>query len=113
MMLFGTQKPFTEPVAQRLEQGGTSSRMTSEDFPLFVCWSRRLVEDLRWNFEFADVVQQRTPTQTIQVIIREAHLLPDDIGIGANTFGMTSGERFMFRELDDEVEGLLGSHLGI
>ena len=85
--------------------------MSSKDLPLGSGGFARLAEDLGWDGELANVVKECSPTESVEVFLREAHLLADHIGVGANPLGVTAGQWLMLSQLRNELDRLLGGHL--
>ena len=74
--------PVAEPRAQADQPLVAGAGMPSDLLPLLGRQLALLVEDLRGNFELADVVQQRGPVQTRRALRIEAELLADEVGVG-------------------------------
>ena len=65
--------------------------MALEDLPLFIGGLALLVQDLRWNPQLPDVVDERRPVQLLPVCRGEVHLLGDEVGVASHSLGMAAG----------------------
>lgn len=85
--------------------------MTTDDLPLLVGRASVLVQDLLGDFELADVVDQRGPSELGRVLGLELHLLGDEVGVGADPFGVTPGHSIVSAQGSQLHEQLLGGFL--
>ena len=84
--------PWSEPVLQRVGEAGAGRRVTGEDRPLLRVGATLEVEDLGGHGDLAEVVEQRRPPELLQLLLVEADLGPDQLGVGADAFGVAAGQ---------------------
>ena len=65
--------------------------MLLQDRPFLVIRAARLVEDRGWDLEFADVMHQPGPMQSVQVGFGQVQFFTDHQRVGANAFGVATG----------------------
>ena len=108
MVFTGRPNPFAQPRSERFEHLGTRGRVVLEQRPLVVGELLDLVQHRRRHGDLADIVQEHTPCQTVPVGVRQAHLLGDQIGVGAHAFRMPSGQSIVPTQPGHEHDGVLG-----
>jgi hypothetical protein len=84
-----------------------------DNFPLFVRGATRLVQKLRRNGKFANIVEHCAPTQTAPVFLGYSHFFGDNVGKRTDPFGVAAGSTIVTIEFVDQMQNLLGSFLGI
>ena len=87
--------------------------MLAEDRPFLFARLTGLVQNLRRNRHLPNVVEQRSPTKSIEIGVGEPKFLTDYIGIGSDSLRVTSCQTVVLRKLGDELDGLLGCGLHI
>ena len=85
MLLYG-KTPLPEPRAQRLNHPLALKRVLVENLPLVRRGSARFIQNLDVDGDLSHVMQQRRPSQSIAVGLREPEFVGDEVGVGANTF---------------------------
>ncbi len=81
---------LTEPRQERRCQLHAPVRMVAHHLPLVVVEATRLVDDLRWDLELADVVEHGCPLQLVAPLGIDLHLLAEHVGVSAHPVAMTS-----------------------
>ena len=104
--------PLTEPRPQRLDQLVCHRGVIPQNHPFLLRRFPRLVEDLRWHRQLADVVHQAGPVEQLEVTAVQAHLLADHRGVGPNPFGMAPREPVVGVERGGQADELLRRLLG-
>jgi hypothetical protein len=99
---------IAQPVGERGDEALTLHRVRLDDVELLGGQLAGFVEDLRVDLEFAHVVQQAGPPKTVQVVARHPHLVTDQVRVGTDSLGMTTGESIVLTEHADEFEEALG-----
>ena len=100
--------PWPQEVLERLKHLGSSGWVALENLPFLRSWTPFLLQDLRWDGEFANVVEQGSPAEAVQFRLRQSHLRTDHLGVGTNPLHMTTGQPVVPVELGDELDGLSG-----
>ena len=85
--------------------------MSAEDLPFFSGWLPGFVENFGWDAQLANVMEQRTPAQTVELGLRQAHLLTNDICISTHALGMASGLRIVLPEMRNQQQSFFGGSL--
>ena len=104
--------PLPQPFAERLDQALAVQRMAAQLLPFLVGRLAGLVENLGADLELPDVVEERGPVQTVQVVVRQAELLAEAVGVGANALGVSSRDLVVDIERGGKPEQDLGGLLG-
>jgi len=99
-------QPIAEPTFERLQNFDCRRRMLAQQVPFGVGRLARFVENLWRDRQLSDVVQERPPTEAVQILVGQSHLLTNDVGIGTNAFGVPAGEGFVSREVGDQLHRL-------
>ena len=88
--------PFAKPLRERLEVFLGLRRVGFQNRPFLFVGAAFFVQDLRGNVQLAHVVEQCRPTQFSKVVFAEAHLLANQLGVGAHSFGMAASHAVVF-----------------
>jgi hypothetical protein len=94
-MLLDREPPLAKPRTQWFDHSHALDRMLMEDFPLLWCGRARLVQNIGVDGDLSNVVQKCGPSQSIAVGLRESKLVGDEVGVGANAFGVSTGSAIM------------------
>jgi len=102
--------PRTEPPRKRRCQPRSLERVILYDGPLLIIELVRLVEGTRVNSEFAYVVEERGPTETVAITCRQVQLIGDEVGESSHPFAMTARQPIMGIESRCQRQDLLRGH---
>ena len=98
--------PGAEPVLQRLGEASAGRRVARKDRPLLGVGPALQVEDLGGHGDLAEVVEQRRPPELLQLLLVEADLGSDQLGVGADAFGVTASQTVVAAEGGDHRHDL-------
>ena len=101
----------TQPSSEWLDHHCTRRGVLAQLLPLFIGWLSRFAQDLGRYRQLANVVEQESPAQLIELFAFEAELDCKHLAVGANALGMTSCKTFVLGQRSDHRDGLLRSLL--
>ena len=100
-------QPFVEGLDERLAVQGMAAQL----LPFLVRRLAGLVQDLGADVELADVVEERGPIQTVELLSCQAELLAEAVGVGADALGVSARDLVVDVErpcqLEQNLRGLL------
>ena len=104
---------FTQPAGQRRRQLCTNARMALDCLVFVRCERVWFVEDLERDFELADVVQECSPSQIVDLCFRKSELLTNHLRIGTDPLGVSTRQPVMPAEIGNELQQTLCGESGL
>ena len=96
--------PLSEPLAERLDQRLAVERVQAQGLPLLVRGLARLVEDLPPDLELPDVVEERRPVETVELVVVEPELLAEHVAVRSHALRVTPGDGIVNAECSREAQ---------
>ncbi len=103
-MLVGGMEPVAEPWLQWSKHRRRCARVLRERLPFRLCRTAVLVEDLGRHGQLADVVEQGSPTELTEILVAQADLFTEHLGVGPDAFGVATGQPIVVVEFLEELD---------